>query len=106
MKVANNQFSPIESFSFEKLNNSTPSVIPLIGEDINSELSTAKQKQIKKWSYLGLILIAVGVMFCFAGCIFTFMHDYSSAYVTFSLYGLTLLGTCLILTGLAFTLGF
>lgn len=70
----------------------------------------AHLKHIKGLVYLkqrgiGFKCITVGALLCIAGCFLTFMHDYSSMYAAFTLYGLTIAGTCLVIGGLAYVLG-
>lgn len=67
-------------------------------------------KHIKSLIYLkqrsiGFKCLTIGALLCVAGCLLTFMHDYSSMYAAFTLYGLTIAGTCLVLGGLAYVLG-
>lgn len=54
----------------------------------------------------GFKCLALGAALCVSGCLFTFFHnDYSPVYAGFTLYGMTITGTMLILAGLAMVLG-
>lgn len=64
-------------------------------------ISFKYQKQRK----LGFNLLVAGALVCLTSCLLTFFHDYSAVYAAVSLYGLTFLGACLLLAGLALVLG-
>lgn len=54
----------------------------------------------------GFKCLALGALLCVSGCLFTFFYnDYSPLYAGFTLYGMTIIGTILILAGLAMVLG-
>lgn len=59
----------------------------------------------KKQRGVGFNLLLAGTAVCIASCVLTFFHDYSAVYAAVTLYGLTLLGACLLLAGLAMVLG-
>lgn len=59
----------------------------------------------KKQRKLGFNLLVAGALVCLTSCLLTFFHDYSAVYAAVSLYGLTFVGACLLLAGLALVLG-
>lgn len=73
--------------------------------ELSLHLSQLKRLIYEKQRAIGFRCLTLGAVFCLAGCIFTFMHDYSSLYAGFTLYGMTIVGTCLVLWGLTCVLG-
>lgn len=74
-------------------------------EELEAHLKHVKNLRYAKHRNLGFTLLAVGAILCLSGCVLTFLHDYSSMYAAFTLYGLTIVGTCSVLGGLALILG-
>lgn len=72
---------------------------------IEEHLKVVKTLKIKRQSRLGFKLIALGAIMCLISCLLTFFHNYSAAYTTFSLYGITFIGASLVLIGLVLIFG-
>lgn len=77
----------------------------LSDDDINQQLSMVKSLKYKKQRQIGFGLLTAGALCCVVSCLLTFFHGYSEVYVTFVLYGMTMVGACLLLAGLALVLG-
>lgn len=77
----------------------------LAEEELLAHIKHVKSLVYLKQRSIGFKCLAFGALLCVAGCLLTFMHDYSSIYAAFTLYGLTIAGTCLVLSGLAYILG-
>jgi hypothetical protein len=73
--------------------------------ELQEHLKLIKSFKFKKQCRLGFKLIALGALMCIASCLLTFFHDYSTVYTTFTLYGITLCGVSLVLTGLVLVFG-
>lgn len=74
-------------------------------DELEAHMKHIKNLRYAKHRNLGFTLLALGALLCLSGCVLTFLHDYSSMYAAFSLYGLTILGTCSVLAGIALILG-
>ena len=74
-------------------------------EELEAHLKHVKNLRYTKHRNLGFTLLTVGAILCLSGCVLTFLHDYSSMYAAFTLYGLTILGTCNVLGGLFLIFG-
>lgn len=69
-------------------------------------LRTWRNLKYERMRSRGFKCLALGALLCLSGCLFTFFHnDYSAVYAGFTLYGMTITGTVLVLVGLAMVLG-
>lgn len=75
------------------------------GERLDEHLKFVRKLKTKKQVKLGFNLILLGAFLCVASCVVTFLHSYSASYMTFSLYGMTVIGASLVLVGLAYVFG-
>jgi hypothetical protein len=73
--------------------------------ELEQQQQQVKALKYKKQRQIGLTCITSGALICVLSCLFTFFHDYSAVYVAFSLYGMTMVGACIVLVGLAFVFG-
>lgn len=74
-------------------------------EHLAEVIKYLKDLRYRKQRKIGFKCLAAGTVFCLSGCLLTFAHDYSTVYASITLYGMTLSGACLVLSGLAFVLG-
>lgn len=74
-------------------------------ENLSQVIKYLKDLRYLKQRKIGFKCLAAGAVFCLSGCLLTFVHDYSTIYASITLYGMTLSGACLVLSGLAFVLG-
>lgn len=109
MNLAINNFKHSEELFHQGLSLSEIEVqlkqLNLSIDEFEAHMKHVKNLRYAKHRNLGFTLLALGALLCLSGCLLTFLHNYSSMYAAFSLYGLTILGTCFILTGIALILG-
>jgi len=109
MNMEINKFQEIES-KFQEGINADAMRTYLVQLGVNDDLLDEHMSYFKKLVYkkqqkLGFKLLQIGALLCLASCLLTFIHDYSAGYTIITLYGITVIGTCLLLAGLALVFG-
>jgi len=109
MEMNANMFSEVESrFNDGHSHDEIKSHFIQLGfneESLEDVMKHYRLLRSRKQQRTGLNLLTVGALMCLASCILTFLHNYSDNYALFTLYGLTLVGACILLVGLALVFG-
>ncbi len=75
------------------------------GEVLDGLIRYVKELKFRKQRNIGFKCLTLGAILCLSSCLLTFFQSYSDVSTLFILYGLTSIGSCFLLLGLALVLG-